>query len=188
MVAGHLLPTTPLCTSALLVPQHFQCRAWCHCPNLLKEQRRTAAPSYHIFINELPEVLKAMLFCDCVWIVAIFVGHTICLQCSRACQQQSGEVFQPISCRKAKQRWQFLIPLICEKRCLLESKLLSSSSRDSRWETDFLANAPTKAGLKTLKSSTFQNGASSAQVNYLRYLAHPHIWLLWSLMGNLALY
>lgn len=113
----------PLCTSALLVPQHFQCRVWCHCPNLLKGQR-TAAPSYHIFINELSEVLKAMLFCDCVWIVAIFVGHTICLQCSRACQQQSGEVFQPVSCRKVKQRWQLLIPLICEKRSLLESKLL----------------------------------------------------------------
>lgn len=94
--------------------------------------RRTAAPSYHIFINELAEVLEAMLFCYGVWIVAIFVGYTVGLQCSRARKQQGGEVLQPVSCRKVKQCWQLLIPLICENRSLLESKLLSSSNRASR--------------------------------------------------------
>lgn len=89
--------------------------------------RRTAASSYHIFINELAKVLKAMLFCYGVWIVTIFVGYTVGLQCSRASEQQGSEVLQPISCRKVKQCWQLLIPLICENKNLLESKFFSSS-------------------------------------------------------------
>lgn len=89
--------------------------------------RGTAASSYHIFINELAEVLKAMLFCYRVWIEAIFVGYTVGLQCSRACKQQGSEVLQPVSCRKVKQCWQLLIPLICEKRSLLESKFLAAT-------------------------------------------------------------
>jgi len=116
-------PITPASTTPSLValptPAVGQCR-------------RTAASSYHILIDELAEVLKAMLFCYGVWIVAIFVGYTVGLQCSRACKQQGSEVLQPVSCSKVKQCWQLLIPLICENTSLLESRFLSSSNRASK--------------------------------------------------------
>lgn len=123
--------TATFISSSRLLPQH-QVPSLVPLPTLAVGQCRTAASSYHIFIDELAEVLKAMLFCNSVWIVAILVGYTVGLQCSRACQQQGSEVLQPISCRKVKQCWQLLIPLICEKRSLLESKFLSNSNRASR--------------------------------------------------------
>lgn len=102
------------------------------CSQCEMRQKDCSALSYHIFINELSEILKAMLFCYGVWIVAILVGHAVGLQCSRACEQQGSEVLQPVSCREVKQRWQLLIPLICENRSPSEPKFFSSSSRASR--------------------------------------------------------
>lgn len=114
-------------TLSLLLPQH-QMTSLVPLPTpALGQCRRTAASSYHVFINELAKVLKAMLFCYGVWIVAIFVGCTVGLQSSRASEQQGSEVLQPISCRKVKQCWQLLIPLICENKNLLESKFFFSS-------------------------------------------------------------
>lgn len=113
-------------------------------------QKDCSASSYHIFINELAEILKAMLFCYGVRIVAILVGYTVGLQCSRACKQQGSKVLQPISCREVKQGWQLLVPLICENKSPLEPKFFSSSNRASRWETD-TANTQNKALVKSLK-------------------------------------
>lgn len=34
---------------------------------------------YHVFIDELPQVPEAMLLSDGVGVVAMLVGHTVCL-------------------------------------------------------------------------------------------------------------
>lgn len=90
------------------------------CTQCGMRQKNCSASSYHIFINELAEILKAVLFCYGVWIVAILVGYAVGLQSSRACKQQGSKVLQPVPRREVKQCWQLLIPLICENRSPLE--------------------------------------------------------------------
>lgn len=121
-----------------------------------------------------------MLFCYGVWIVAILVGYTVGLQCSRACKQQGSKVLQPVSCREVKQCWQLLIPLICDNRSPLEPKFFSSSNKASRWETD-TAIMQTKAAVKSLKVYLwFWNRTNCT--NYLVHLqakSHNLQWGIW---------
>lgn len=146
-----LQPTTthnhPFTPAEIMLSAKLGARACTQCG---MRQKDCSASSYHIFINELAEILKAVLFCYGVWIVAVLVGYTVGLQSSRARKQQGSKVLQPVSCREVKQCWQLLIPLICENRGPLEPKFFSSSNRASRWETD-TANTQTKAAVKTWK-------------------------------------
>lgn len=81
-------------------------------------QRRQKANdgSYHILINELPEVSEALSLCNAVGVVAVLVGNAVGLQGSWARQQQGCEVLQSIFCSKVQQRGQLFIPLTCLKR------------------------------------------------------------------------
>lgn len=67
---------------------------------------------YHILIDELPQVPEAMFLSNVVGIVAVLVGHTVCLQGSRAGEQQGSEVLQSVLCSKMQQGGQLFIPLI----------------------------------------------------------------------------
>lgn len=124
-----LHPATTHCTLChpISPAEVTKCQAQCQSLHPVW-QKDCSASSYHIFINELAEILKAMLFCYGVWIVAILVGYAVGLQCSRACKQQGSKVLQPVSCREVKQCWQLLISLICENRSPLEPKFFSSSN------------------------------------------------------------
>lgn len=90
-------PSTP---AQVTLSAKLGARAWCG-----TRQKDGSASSYHIFVNELAQILKAVLFRDGVWVVAILVGYAVGLQCSRACKQQGSKVLQPVSCREVKQCW-----------------------------------------------------------------------------------
>lgn len=68
--------------------------------------------TYHILVDELPQVPEAMLLGDGVGVVAVLVGHTVGLQGSRAGEQQGSEVLQPILGSKVQQSRQLFLSLI----------------------------------------------------------------------------
>lgn len=68
--------------------------------------------SYHKVVHELPEVGKAALLCERVWVVAVCVHHAVGLQGTGALKENGGQLLQAVSGGEVEQRGQLFVTLV----------------------------------------------------------------------------
>lgn len=68
--------------------------------------------AYNKFIHQPSEVREAALLCQLVWVVSVFVHHTVGLQSSGTLLENGGQLHKAVLCSKVEERGEFLVSLI----------------------------------------------------------------------------
>lgn len=82
----------------------------------MHKTNKTTAPfdsTYNKFVHEISEIRESTFFCQGVWVVAVFIHHTVRLHSSRTLEEGGHHLLQTIPGCKVKQRGKLQVTLIC---------------------------------------------------------------------------